>query len=110
MKNLLYVLRFGALDAIIRAMTSVPAHAMYGAIIGYYLGEAKFRKKPSLALVGLLIAIILHGVFDTVTTLVSNIVGVGVLFLMVITLYYLVVRKEVRIAEAESPYKTVRST
>jgi len=108
-ENLGYVLHYGAVDAIVRSLTSVPAHALYGAIIGYYLGEAKFRKKPSLAFVGLALAIFLHGIFDTLTSVVPDILGVGMVFLMILAIYFGIVRKEVRTAEAESPYKTVTS-
>lgn len=103
-ENIGYVLQFGPVDAVIRALISVPGHAFYGAIIGYYLGEAKFRRKPEFALAGLSIAIILHGVFDTVASIFSNLIGVIILFLMILVVYYGIVEKEVKTAEDESPY------
>jgi RsiW-degrading membrane proteinase PrsW (M82 family) len=106
-ENLGYVFQFGPVDAVIRAVISVPGHAFYGAIIGYYLGEAKFRKRPSIGVIGLAIAVLLHGLFDTVATIFSNLIGVAILFGMILVVYYGIVRKEVRTAEKESPHKPV---
>jgi protease PrsW len=106
-ENLGYVFQFGPVDAVIRAVISVPGHAFYGAIIGYYLGEAKFKKRPSIAVVGLAIAILLHGLFDTIATIFSSLIGVVILFGMILVVYYGIVRKEVRTAERESPRNPV---
>jgi RsiW-degrading membrane proteinase PrsW (M82 family) len=45
---------------------SVPAHACFGVIMGYYVGLAKFTKLHGrmYRMVGLLLAIIFHGAFD----------------------------------------------
>ncbi len=104
-ENLLYVFQYGALDAVVRALISVPGHAFYGAIIGYYLGEAKFKKSPGLAAVGLSIAIFLHGLFDTLTVILPTVIGIVILFGLILFVYYGIVRREVRTAEAESPHK-----
>jgi RsiW-degrading membrane proteinase PrsW (M82 family) len=48
-----------------RALTAVPCHACLGAILGYYVGQGRFNadKKSSVRL-GLLVAIMLHGLYD----------------------------------------------
>ena len=104
-ENLLYVLQFGILTAFVRAIISVPSHALYGAIIGFYLGEAKFRRKPQLALKGLVAAIFLHAIFDTTATVLPSIIGVIALVAFVLVLYYRVVKGEIREAESESPFR-----
>jgi protease PrsW len=104
-ENILYVLGYGISTGIVRAITSVPSHALFGAIIGFYLGEAKFKKKPELAWRGLVIAMFLHAVFDTTATVLPSVIGVIALVGFVIVLYYRVVRGEIREAEAESPFR-----
>jgi protease PrsW len=104
-ENILYVLRSGIVTAIVRAIISVPTHALCGAIIGFYLGEAKFRKKPLLALNGLIIAILVHATFDTVATVVPSIIGIIALVAFVIVLYYRVVKGEIKEAKEESPFR-----
>ena len=69
-ENILYV--FQAEEAfeigMLRMFTAVPAHAMFGAIMGYFVGKAKFvenDKNPMLLrLTGLLAAILFHGLYD----------------------------------------------
>ena len=48
MENVLYVFEGGLTVAVARAFTAVPGHAFLGAILGYYVGQAKFRP-PSAA-------------------------------------------------------------
>jgi RsiW-degrading membrane proteinase PrsW (M82 family) len=52
--------------AIKRMFLSVPAHATFGIIMGYYVGKAKFSSsnKLGLMLFGLIGAIFFHGSFD----------------------------------------------
>jgi protease PrsW len=106
-ENILYVLKGGFITAIVRALISVPSHALYGAIIGYFLGEAKFKRKPYLALEGLAIAVIFHATFDTVSTVFANLLGIAALAVFTAVIYFGVVRKEIRSAEKESPFKPV---
>jgi RsiW-degrading membrane proteinase PrsW (M82 family) len=51
-----------------RAIFAVPAHAMFGVIMGYYLGLAKFSRDENLEykyiLKGLGFAILAHGLYD----------------------------------------------
>ena len=51
----------------VRALLSVPGHALFGAVWGYALGWAKFSEPKhgrKLVVRGLLLAIVLHGVFN----------------------------------------------
>jgi len=66
LENVLYVAQGGLGVAMMRAVTSIPGHATFGAIMGYYVGRAHFsrgRARP-LLIKALLIPILLHGVYD----------------------------------------------
>jgi RsiW-degrading membrane proteinase PrsW (M82 family) len=103
-ENIFYVLQYGGTVALFRAFVSVPGHAFYGAIMGYYLAQAKFRKKPWLALWGLTIAMLLHAVFDTVAQS-AGLFALVVLPAFVWIVYFGVVRKEIAKCQSESVYR-----
>ncbi len=64
-ENIFYVLDGGQEVALLRAFTAVPAHAVCGIIMGYYMGKAKFsNKRLRYNLTGLCLAIIFHGTYD----------------------------------------------
>ena len=64
-ENIIYVLEGGYQVAILRAFTAIPAHATFGILMGYYMGQAKFSEnRVMLNLKGLLLAIIFHGTYD----------------------------------------------
>jgi RsiW-degrading membrane proteinase PrsW (M82 family) len=105
LENVGYVFQYGAATAFTRALISVPGHAFWGAILGYYLGEAKVQRRPLLAVQGLAIAVFLHGTFDTLATVIPDqIVGLLVLFGLVWVSYFEIVKKEIARAQLESPY------
>ena len=71
LENILYVEKYAAVGqglqiGIQRMFLSVPAHATFAVIMGYFVGKAKFDPKNSfmLMLMGLLAAIFFHGTFD----------------------------------------------
>ena len=43
-ENILYIMEFGLGTAFIRAFLPVSSHALFGVVMGYYLGRAKFTK------------------------------------------------------------------
>lgn len=65
-ENLFYVLEGGMDVAVIRAVTAIPAHAVFAILMGYYMGKAKFSptKKVRYNLTGLFLAILFHGAYD----------------------------------------------
>jgi RsiW-degrading membrane proteinase PrsW (M82 family) len=67
-ENVGYVLLSGGFrTAIIRSLTAVPAHALFGMVMGYYLGMAKFSEGSERArnlTYALIIPILLHGAYD----------------------------------------------
>lgn len=67
-ENILYVVQGGVSVAIVRTITAVPAHFLFGVMMGYYFSLAKFgdsdqRKKNFI--IALVLPIILHGVYDS---------------------------------------------
>lgn len=68
LENILYVARGGVSVAILRALLSVPAHALFGAAMGYYVGRAKFARGPEAERgylrLALLTPVLLHGTFN----------------------------------------------
>jgi RsiW-degrading membrane proteinase PrsW (M82 family) len=54
--------------AIARAFTAVPSHALDGVVLGFFIGRSHFMKDPGSRLrtnlLGLLIAILFHGLYD----------------------------------------------
>lgn len=64
-ENLLYIFDGGIQVALIRAITAIPAHAVFAIIMGYFMGIAKFSNhKIKWNLIGLGLAIIFHGAYD----------------------------------------------
>jgi len=72
LENVMYVLNFaqegrGLQVGLERMFLSVPAHASFAVVMGYFVGKAKFNSGSRsflLMLTGLLIAIFFHGTFD----------------------------------------------
>jgi protease PrsW len=70
-ENLKYVLKFAEIGqglqvGLQRMFLSVPAHATFAVVMGYYIGKAKFneRKRVRFMLAGILAAVFFHGTFD----------------------------------------------
>jgi protease PrsW len=65
-ENILYVIQHGENVAYIRAITAVPAHAIFGITMGFYFGLAKFYRKNRLTFLfkAFLFPVILHGIYD----------------------------------------------
>ena len=71
LENVLYVLQYaekgmGLQVALQRMFLSVPAHASFAVVMGYFVGKAKFSRgnRTGLLLAGLLGATFFHGTFD----------------------------------------------
>jgi RsiW-degrading membrane proteinase PrsW (M82 family) len=65
-ENIMYVFGSGMETGLIRALTAVPAHAVFGITMGYYVGLAKFipEQKQLLLVKAILYPIILHGIYN----------------------------------------------
>ncbi|PLR99768.1 glutamic-type intramembrane protease PrsW [Bacillus sp. T33-2] len=65
-ENILYLVGNGLEYAIGRALLPVSSHALFGVIMGYYLGKSKFtgQAKKKWIMLSLMMPIVLHGVYD----------------------------------------------
>jgi RsiW-degrading membrane proteinase PrsW (M82 family) len=67
LENFLFVLRLGLGIAWQRALFAVPAHALFGATMGYYAGRAKLTRGATLwrdRILCLVAPIVFHGLYD----------------------------------------------
>ncbi len=65
-ENIVYCMPDDIILAIVRDLTAVPSHAVFGVILGYYVGLAKFDRASLFKhiLIGLLLAVAVHGLYD----------------------------------------------
>lgn len=66
-ENILYVFNpnIGGIEtALLRAVLSVPGHALFAVFMGYYFSIARFMKKRIMFIAAFLIPFILHGTYD----------------------------------------------
>ncbi len=65
-ENIMYVMDGGASVGILRAFTAVPAHALFGIVMGYQTGLARFfpKEKSWRLFLALALPILLHGIYD----------------------------------------------
>lgn len=66
LENIAYTFEHGAATGVMRMFTAVPAHAVFGVMMGYFLGLAKFRHEDSNRLIAfsVLVPILFHGWYD----------------------------------------------
>ena len=105
-ENLLYLLAHGVEYAFSRAIFPVSSHALFGVIMGYYLGKAKCVSSPPVpALVtALVVPVSLHGSYDFILEILS-INWIYLLVPFMIGLWMLGMRK-VKIANQHSEGQT----
>ncbi|MHA6259617.1 glutamic-type intramembrane protease PrsW [Sporosarcina sp. CAU 1771] len=68
-ENILYLFTFGTDIAFIRALLPVSSHALFGVVMGYYIGRAKFAEKSNkklLLFTAFLAAYVLHFVYNSI--------------------------------------------
>lgn len=115
-ENVMYVFLAegsGMLVASLRALLSVPGHALWGVMMGYYIGLARMEpnkaKKRPLVLRGIFTAIFWHGLYDyfafgteIVNDSVILVFGLGVL--VVIAINWVIAWRMIRHAQELSPF------
>lgn len=104
-ENLMYVLQSGSDVGLSRALTAVPAHAIFAISMGFYLGLAKFssRNRWLKVLGALIVPIVLHGTYDYI--LMSNINYLLLTFIIYLVLLYHFGFKRIGISIRSSAYK-----
>ncbi len=105
-ENVLYVMGNGFSTGITRAITAVPAHAIFGITMGFYFGMAKFyeKKRYQLKQKALLYPIILHGIYDFI--LFTGIEWLTLVFLGFLVFLYISGLKRIKQLSDQSIYKT----
>ena len=65
-ENLIYAYNYGLDTILVRAFTAVPAHAVFAAFMGYFVGLSKFHPNVKWKLIGFgfLLAFLIHGLYD----------------------------------------------
>lgn len=104
-ENVLYVLDGGYHTAIVRAITAVPAHALFGVTMGYYLGIARMYSeiRKEYLRKALLIPIVLHGIYDFI--LMVEVGWLLTLFVPYVIYLYVVGMKKMKVLSDASIFK-----
>lgn len=103
LENLFYTTNFGLGTGAVRAVITCLAHASFSGIVGYHLGLAKMEPAKSNYLIvkGIVLASILHGLYDFLfLSKILPILGtVPILFFITWQLF-----RRFQVAQIESPY------
>ena len=78
-ENIEYVFKYGFGAGVSRALFAVPGHFLFGVLMGYFLSLAKFttEKRKKYIFLGLLFAIIAHGLYDWLLMFVDRLSSIG---------------------------------
>jgi len=105
-ENILYVIDSGLSTGLVRAFTAVPAHAIFGISMGYFLGMARFypKKQKQYLKWAFLLPFALHGIYDFI--LMSGIEWLLLLFLPFIIYMWINGLKKLKAHNRTSYYNT----
>lgn len=112
-ENLLYSIfmpaDFGAM--LMRALLPVSGHMLFGVIMGYYLGRAKFspskRKRNTFLACSILLPFVLHGLYDWIIVIrEEDWIFVIVPFMLLLWMFGL---SKMKSAHIKSPFRYVRA-
>ncbi len=89
-ENILYVTDQGLTVGIMRALLAVPAHALFGVVMGYYLSVARFNDTNTALNLGKSIsyAILLHGIYDFLIFLYVGTIGISDLLSVILVIAF----------------------
>lgn len=102
-ENIIYCLNFakyGYMPMILRAIISIPSHAVFGVIMGYYLSIAKNAKSNSkkknkyikYLFKSIFVPILLHSIFDLILFKLNTFFSIILIFFLII-IYLLALQK-----------------
>ncbi len=105
-ENIIYVQSGGIQVAILRMFTAIPAHAVFGVLMGYFMGLAKFDKKRQVQLMftGVMAAVVAHGLYDFFL-MQMNYEFLGGMAFTTLILSWVLGKKAMRIHREQSPFK-----
>lgn len=107
-ENILYLLNFGMDEAILRAILPVSSHALFGVLMGYYIGRAKFttltksRYEIFYALIG---PLALHTIYNSILGITGLELLLMVPFMLFLWLFSLSKVKKAHILSRRKRYK-----
>jgi len=106
MENVMYVLQSGFSTGIMRAVTAVPAHAIFGITMGFYFGLAKFyvARQKEFKAKALWLPVVLHGIYDFI--LMTGIAWLWIVFVGFVIYLYVSGLRRMRILSVQSYYRT----
>ena len=106
-ENVIYVLASGIGTGITRAFLAIPGHALFGALMGSYIGRAKFTpiKEEKLLFTGVILAIVCHGLYDFLALTRSAFSSMVILLLGILVLW---TRIQLKKAQKESRLRTTQ--
>lgn len=106
LENILYAYRYDMATTLVRALTAVPAHATFAAIMGYYIGKAKFDSalRAGYLWKGLVVAVLLHGLYDFFVLQEID-EGLMILSVVILTASILYALELIRELQQESPFR-----
>ncbi|MGG1399525.1 glutamic-type intramembrane protease PrsW [Bacillus salipaludis] len=92
-ENIFYLVANGIEHAVTRALLPVSSHALFGVIMGFYIGKAKFTEglKIKWIILSLLLPFVLHGVYDYILITQEN--WIYIIFPFMIFLWWFGLRK-----------------
>ncbi|MFP5113423.1 glutamic-type intramembrane protease PrsW [Bacillaceae bacterium C204] len=92
-ENIFYLVANGIEHAVTRALLPVSSHALFGVIMGFYIGKAKFTEgnKAKWVIFSLLLPFVLHGAYDFI--LISQENWLIIIFPFMIFLWWFGLRK-----------------
>jgi RsiW-degrading membrane proteinase PrsW (M82 family) len=104
-ENVLYVMESGMQTALIRSLTAVPAHAIFGVTMGYYLGIARMYKelRSTYLARALLVPIVLHGIYDFI--LMVEIGWLLIFFIPYVIALYFMAHKKMKVLSDASIFR-----
>ncbi len=88
-ENVMYIFGSGVATGLLRIVTAVPAHAIFGISMGYYLGRAKFdvKYRGLFLLLAFVVPWLMHGIYDFL--LMTGITWMVVAFILFLILMYI---------------------
>jgi protease PrsW len=114
LENVLYVYNYGFMTGLLRMFTAVPAHGVFGIMMGFYLGRAKFTASQQIyfSLMALLIPTLFHGAYDYfwfIAEIKGVYTGIWAGSIAALLLGFVLSRKAIRIHQSSSPFRELAS-
>jgi protease PrsW len=110
LENVLYVNEYGFVTGVLRMFTAVPAHAVFGIMMGYFLGRAKFTVEQQItySLLGLLVPTLFHGAYDYfwfIAEIEGVYAGIWIGSIVALVLGFFLSRNAIRLHQNSSPFR-----